>query len=154
MKNFRRSTTRRASKNYRRTNLRLPEALEAKLPLDASGFVGNECAPDLDLSAVSIQTAVAGQEFSFDMFTAGATVSDTNADGSPTNDNIILQLDPDDNPDNATLTADGAFTWTPPAGATGRFEFIVIAIDAGSPALADAETFIVEIPTPNMAPGP
>lgn len=152
MKNNRRAMTRRASKNYRCTSLRLPEALEAKLPLDASGFAGNDCAPDLDLSNVAIQTAIAGQEFSFDMFNAGAIVTDSNADNTPTNDNIILQLDPDDNPGEASLTAAGQFTWTPPADATGRFEFIVIAIDAGTPALADAETFVVEIPTPNSAP--
>ena len=52
--------------------------------LDASGFAGNECAPDLDLSAIEVQQITVGESFSIDLLAAGATVTDLDAQGNPT----------------------------------------------------------------------
>ena len=123
----------------------LSERLELRLPLDASGFSGNACAPDLDLSAIEIQTVRIGEAMEFNLFDAGATVVDLDADGNPTGDSIRLQLDPDDNPVGATLTSDGLFRWTPAGDQVGSFEIMVIAVDNGDPPLADAEVFLVEV---------
>jgi len=154
MTNFRRSKSVRAKKRLQRPTTRLmTEALEAKLPLDASGIAsGNDCAPNLDLDAVAIQTAQVDQEITIDLQAQGGFVTDVDASGANTNDSIIWQLDPDDNPADATITADGVFTWTPTA--TGDFEFIVLAIDDGNPALADAEIFTIRVPSDvqNSAP--
>lgn len=119
------------------------EALEVRLPLDASGFDGNDCAPDLDLSAISTQSVLQDQELVLDLAAIGGTATDVDDSGSPTGDNIIWQLDPDDNPAGATMDENGVFRWT--SSSTGSFEFIVIAIDDGDPALADAETFTVVV---------
>ena len=125
MMNNRRSKSVRSKKGFQRPTVRLiTEALEAKLPLDASGIdFGNDCAPDLDVAAVAIQTAQVDQEITIDLQAEGGFVTDVDASGAPTNDSIIWQLDPDDNPANATITSDGVFTWTPTAA--GEFEFML-----------------------------
>ena len=131
------------------------ESLEQRIVLDATGFAGNECPPDLDLSMVAVQQAQVGETLSFNLYTAGATVEDLNADDTPTNDTIRLLLDPDvpaDTPEGATLTVDGDFSWTPSAGQVGTFAIVVIAVDEGTPPLADAETFTIEVTTGNQAP--
>ncbi len=131
------------------------ERLESRIVLDATGFPGNECPPDLDLSAVATQQVVVGETLSFNLYTAGAQVEDLNADASQTGDTIRLVLDPDvptDTPLGATLSATGDFTWTPTAGQVGTFQIVVIAIDQGTPPLADAETFTVEVLASNAAP--
>ncbi len=152
MTNNRRSKSVRSKKRFQRRSIRLlAEVLEAKLPLDASGIAnGNDCAPDLDLAAVAIQTAEIDQQITIDLQAQGGFATDVDASGAATNDSIIWQLDPDDNPANATITSDGVFTWTPTAA--GDFEFIVLAIDDGDPALADAEIFTINVPAGNTAP--
>lgn len=127
------------------------ERLETRRVLDASGFPGNECPPDLDLSAIETQTIHSGEELVLDLFAAGGTVVDLDAAGDPTGDTIWLQLDPDDTADGATLSSDGVFRWTPGANQTGTFQFVVIAVDSGSPPLADAEVFTVVV-AGNSAP--
>ena len=116
--------------------------------LDASGLAGNECAPDLDLSAIEVQQITVGESFSIDLLAAGATVTDLDAQGNPTGDSIRFLLDPDvpvDTPVGASITEDGVFTWTPAADQVGDFEIVVIVIDQGAPPLADAETFTISV---------
>ena len=123
------------------------DTLEAKQLL-ALGVGANDCAPDLVLSQVATQTVEVGQTLSFNIFSAGGTVTDVDASGSPTSDNIRVQLDPDvpeDAPVGASITEAGVFTWTPTQDQIGTFEIIVIAVDQGTPPLADAETFTVEV---------
>jgi len=133
--------------NYRR-RLSVFQVLEARQMLDASGFAGNDHAPDLDLAAVPAQTVDVGQTLSFNIFTAGATLIDTDQAGNPTGDTLRVVLDPDvgtDTPVGATITEAGDFSWTPTAEQVGQQTIIVIAIDGGTPALADAETFVVNV---------
>ena len=123
------------------------ESLEDKRLL-ALGVGTNDCAPDLVTSQVATQTVEAGQTLSFDIFAAGATVTDLDASGNPTGDDIRTLLDPDvpaDTPQGATITEAGVFTWTPTEDQIGSFEIVVIAVDQGTPPLADAETFMVEV---------
>ena len=133
------------------------DALEAKRLL-ALGVGTNDCAPDLVLSQLATQTIEAGQTLSFDIFAAGATVTDVDASGNPTGDNIRTHLDPDvpeDTPEGASITEAGVFTWTPTQDQIGTFEIVVIAVDQGTPPLADAETFTLEVTAPsggNVAP--
>ena len=136
--------------SFRRRNRRRlrHEALESRIVLDGSGFPGNACPPDLNLSAIPTQTAHVGEELTLDLFALGATVDDVDADGNPTGNAIRLVLDPDvpdDTPVGATLTSAGVFRWTPTAQQMGTFQFVVIAIDQGTPPLADAEVFTVEV---------
>jgi len=119
--------------------------LESRLLLDGSGFAGNAFAPDLDLAMIGVQSVDVGEAFSLDLYVAGATVTDLNADGGPTGDTVRLQLDPDDTPVGATLTTDGLFRWTPADDQTGTIEFVIIAVDEGDPPLADAEVLVVEV---------
>lgn len=131
------------------------ESLESRIALDGTGLAGNECPPDLDLSAVPAQQAVVGQLFTLDLLAAGGTVEDLNADDSPTGDTLRFVLDPDvptDTPTGASITADGVFTWTPTAGQEGTFDIVVIVVDEGTPPLADAETFSITVSTDNLAP--
>ena len=81
---------------------------------------------------------------------AGATVVDLDAAGQPTNDVIRWQLDPDvptDTPVGATITAEGVFRWTPTATQVGMHEIVVLVVDSGTPRLADAEVFTIEVVT-------
>ena len=123
----------------------------------AVGVGGNDCPPDLDTSQVPALTTTVGQPLAFNIFTAGATVTDVDASGNTTGDAIRLVLDPDvgtDTPVGATITTDGDFAWTPTADQVGTFEIVVIAVDGQSPALADAETFEITVQpeVPNEAP--
>ena len=114
----------------------------------AAGIGTNECAPDLELSGLPSQTVVLGQTLTIDLLNSGATVVDLNSDGSPSGDTVRFQLDPDrpdDAPLGATITEQGVFTWTPSTNQVGIFDVVVIAVDEGSPALADAEVFSVEV---------
>jgi hypothetical protein len=53
----------------------------------------------------------------------------------------------------ATITVGGDFSWMPTAGQVGEHTIVVIAIDSGTPALADAETFTVIVnPAGSQAP--
>ena len=132
----------------RRSGVRGPlalEQLEPKWNLNGTGFEGNACPPDLNLSAVATQSIRAGNELVVNLLTAGGTVVDLDGDGNPTGDTIRFSLDPDDNPAGATITSAGVFHWTPTGDQVGVFEIVVFAVDSGSPPLADAETFIVEV---------
>ena len=119
--------------------------------LTATSASGNALPPDLDLSSVGTESIRTGTGVVLDLFDLGATVTDLDGTGDPTGDAIRLQLDPDDTPAGATLTTDGIFRWTPTAAQLGRFEFVVIAVDSGTPRLADAEVFVVEV-ADNFAP--
>lgn len=127
------------------------EPLELRLALDATGLPGNPFSPDLDLTAVPAQSVRVGDELVVDLMAAGAVVTDLDANQNPSGDVIRFQLDPDDTPAGATITAAGVLHWTPTAGQTGTFELVVLAIDSGSPPLADAEVLIVEV-AENLAP--
>lgn len=133
----------------------LHEMLEARHMLSASGFPGNDCAPDLDLSAVSEQTVTVGQVLTLNVLSAGGTVEDLTTAGDPTGDTIHLYLDPDvgtDTPEGATITEDGTFSWTPSSSQVGTHTIIVIAVDSGTPALADSETFSVVVVAEDQPP--
>lgn len=124
----------------------MSEQLESRLVLTASGFPGNDCPPDLDLSAVGDLQVVVGQPFTIDLYANGATAVDLDINDNPTGDTIRLVLDPDvgtDTPVGASITTNGVFSWTPTADQVGTFRIPVIAIDQGTPALADVEFLTV-----------
>jgi hypothetical protein len=126
----------------------LIELLEARNMFAVASFPGNAAPPDLDLSAIVNQTVTVGQPLTVNLFTAGATIEDLDAEGDPTGDTIRYYLDPDvgtDTPVGASLTSAGVFTWTPTATQVGTHKIVVIAVDSGTPALADAETFTVVV---------
>ena len=127
------------------------EAMEGRLVLSASGFGGNECAPELNdtaldaivpTQAVSAQTEIAFQ------FSAADVVSDAGVGATAASD-IRFILDPDlgtrtngATPDGATLSlndqgttgvADDTwdFSWTPTATQLGTFRLFLIATDDG-----------------------
>ena len=130
------------------------EHLEARYLLTGTGFPGNDCPPDLDLSGVAAQTATVGEMFTLDLGAMGV-VTDLDSNGDPTGDVIRFVLDPDvpeETPLGAAITAEGLFTWTPTESQLGTHEIIVIAIDSGDPALADAETFSISVVEPVNAP--
>ena len=152
-----RGRKRAAQKTQKRANRCLPrrlrqESLEQRLALSGTGFDGNPYAPDLDFSGIGVQAAVVDEQITLDLFASGAVVSDLNAAGNPSGDTIRLQLDLDDNPTGATLTTDGIFRWTPSAEQMGVQEFIVLAVDEGTPPLADAEVLTIEVFAGNDAP--
>ena len=140
-----------SSSKHRASSLRPAlslESLEARLVLDGTGLEGNECVPELDLSEISDQQVTVGTTITLDLLSAGGTVVDLNEDGSETGDTITFVLDadvPDQTPTGATISTDGVFTWTPTEGQEGTYSIIVIAIDAGSPRLADSETFTITV---------
>jgi len=126
----------------------MSEQLESRLVLDASGFPGNDCPPDLDLSGVGDLQVVVGQPLNIDLMANGATAVDLDSDDNPTGDTIRMVLDPDvgtDTPVGASITADGVFSWTPTADQVGTFRIPVIAIDQGTPFLADVEFLTVVV---------
>jgi hypothetical protein len=151
---YRSSKQRRKSRRNKRPLT--PELLEPRLLLSASGFDGNNCAPDLDLSAVPQQSVVAGQDVELNLLAAGATVVDLDADGNPSGDTFFFQLDPDSpeqTPEGARISQSGTFRWTPNIDQVGVFDIVVIVSDQGDPALADAETFRIEVTEPDsLAP--
>lgn len=123
--------------------------------LDASGFAGNDCAPDLDLSSVQVQTFAVGQEITLDLADLGGTLTDLDSSNDPTGDVLRWLADPDtgvDFPTGASLSSDGVLTWTPTAGQVGDHLVTIIGIDGGDPALADAEKFAITIIEENNAP--
>ncbi len=148
----------RAAWRTRKTSRRIQpsrlcfERVEERLVLSTTGLEGNPYAPDLDLSAVGTQSAAVGEQFSIDLYASGALATDLDEDGNASGDTIRLQLDPDDNPTGATLTSDGILTWTPTEGQLGVQEFIILAVDEGSPPLADAEVLVIEVFEGNNAP--
>lgn len=124
----------------------MSEQLESRLVLTASGFPGNDCPPDLDLSAIGDLQIVVGQPFTIDLYANGATAVDLDINDNPTGDTIRLVLDPDvgtDTPVGAKITTSGVFSWTPTIDQVGTFRIPVIAIDQGPPALADVEYLTV-----------
>jgi hypothetical protein len=126
----------------------LIELLEVRDMFAVASFPGNAAPPDLDLSAIVNQAVTVGQPLSVNLFTAGGTIEDLDAEGDPTGDTIRYYLDPDvgtDTPVGASLTVGGIFTWTPTAAQVGTHKIVVIAVDSGTPALADAETFTVVV---------
>ncbi len=136
----------------RRRPRRLIEPLEARLVLSANGMPGNDNPPDLDLSSIGVQTVEPLETITLDLLAAGGAVIDRDGSGGPTDDVIRFQLDPDvpfDTPLGATISSDGVFEWTPTANQLGTFEIVVIAIDCGQPALADAEVLTIVV---NRAP--
>lgn len=144
----------------RRRRRPIGEALEPRRMLDGSGFAGNDCPPELDLSAVTIPSAVVGVELVLDLPALGATLVDLDAVGEPTGDTLRWLADPDsgvDFPTGATLSPAGVLRWTPTADQIGSNRVTVIGIDSGSPALADAETFQIVVrennsTAPDLAP--
>ncbi len=139
-----------------RTRTLFLETLEARYVLSASPlFPGNDCPPNLDLSAIGLRDAVVGTEFTLDLIAAGAIAEDVDANGMPTNDILRFLLDPDiptDTPVGASITPGGVFSWTPLPDQVGTFDIVVILVDAGDPALADAEVFSISVTDPNDAP--
>ena len=143
------------SKSQRKRDVSLGYDLLEARKLLAVGVGSNDCAPNLDVSSVPVQTVIVGQSLAVNVFAAGGTVEDLDAVGNPTGDDIRLLLDPDlgtDTPIGASITTDGDFSWTPTADQIGQHSIVVIAVDSGTPALADAETFIVNVVEENTAP--
>lgn len=143
----RRSRHRRLPRSFR------IEDLEDRRVLDATGVGSNQQSPRLDLSAIPAQTATAGTAFTLNLLTLG-TVTDRNDDNTPTNNIITFSLDPDvdDTPAGATISAAGVFSWTPTSAQVGSHTIVVLAVDAGNPPLADAETFVVNVVASSSAP--
>lgn len=131
------------------------EFLETRWLLAVASFPGNAAPPDLNLDDVPAQTVRAGQLLDFNLLSAGGVVTDLDGEGQPTGDTIHLVLDPDigmDTPEGASITRTGQFRWTPTAAQIGQHTIVVIAVDAGVPALADAETFVIEVLAGNSPP--
>ncbi|MEO1496632.1 MAG: RHS repeat-associated core domain-containing protein [Planctomycetota bacterium] len=132
------------------------ESLEARRLLDASGFSGNDCPPDLDLSAISTPTVTVGDTIALNLPSLGGTLTDVDSGGSPTGDTLRWLPDPDtgvDFPAGATLSPQGLFTWTPTSDQVGENLVWIIGIDSGNPALADAETLSFTV-LPSIDPTP
>ncbi len=163
------TTTRRAQLFPQGRRLRY-ETMEGRLVLSASGFAGNECAPELDdvaLDAIvpnQTQSLPAETQIAFQI-SPSSVVSDAGVGASAVED-ITLILDPDlgtritgASPDGATLsfndqgttdTADDTydFSWTPTASQTGMFRLFIIATDDGGSEgvpLSDAYSFDLNI---------
>ena len=144
------------------------ETMEGRLVLSASGFGGNECAPELNDTAldaiVPTQTFSPQTEIAF-QFSAADVVSDAGV-GATNPSDILFILDPDlgtrldgATPSGATLnlndqgTTDVAddrweFSWTPTADQDGPFRLFLIATDAGGTnnvPLSDVYSFNITI---------
>jgi hypothetical protein len=79
------------------------------------------------------------------------TATATDIDGG---DELTFMLDPDLPSFGATINAEtGEFSWTPPAGhPAGPTTFRILVVDDGEPALADSETFVVNVTVANESP--
>ncbi len=131
------------------------ERLSSRLVLSGSQFAGNDCPPDLDLSSVPSQTVEVGEALTLNLSAAGATVTDLDDSDQPTGDTIRFLLDPDigtDTPEGISITSEGELSWTPTQSQIGTHRIVIIALDAGSPVLADAET--LEIVVTEVTAGP
>lgn len=134
------------------------EALEPRQMLTASGFAGNDCAPDLDLDSIGPQTVRVGETLTLNLPALGGLLTDLDAAGTATGDNLRWLMDPDtgsDFPTGATLSSAGVFSWSPSEAQIGQHDVFVIGIDSGSPALADSEKLIITVgaASNNIAPG-
>ena len=152
-------TRRRPTRRQSRWLARRPlgEQLEARQVLSAVGFPGNDCAPEIDLSAIADRAVVADTPITIDLPAEGATLIDLDSDGNPTGDNLRWLADPDtgvDFPEGASLTPAGVFTWTPTAedARDEPYRVRIIGIDSGTPALANADSFFITVSTPNEPP--
>lgn len=152
----------RRSKARRGTAWRRPlgEALEARRVLSAGGlFAGNECAPEIDLSAIRaqptlLQASVGDATISLDLPFLGATLTDSQNDGTPITTGLrwLADPDPEDFPAGATMTPGGRFDWDLSGVPAGEYTVTVIGIDGGTPALASADRFVITLTEPNLAP--
>ncbi len=136
-------------RHTRRRTLGTLERLEARLVLNGAPIGGN-CPPSLDFSGLPDQQVRVGQTLAFNIFDAGAVYADE--DGGDTPRNLLLDPDPEDTPAGATITRAGDFRWSPTIDQLGGDRMVVIAIDDGSPALAAASFFQVQVLTGNDAP--
>ena len=139
---------RRCNARHTRSASLCCEELQTRLVLSAAGFAGNDCQPDLDLSGLPAQVVVLGETLTIDLLTAGATATDNDSTGAPTNDALRFQLDPDvgtDTPVGATISDTGVLTWTPTADQLGEQSIMILLLDAGSPVLADSERLSVTV---------
>lgn len=131
--------------------LGLHEQLEARDMLSASGFAGNPCAPDLDLSGIPTVRVDAGAPIAINLSAQGGSLTDPETAAA----DLRWLMDPDvgeDFPTGAALTADGRFTWDTTGVTPGTYEAMIIGIDAGTPALADSETITIVVERPNSPP--
>ncbi len=136
-------------RHARRRKLGTLELLESRLVLNAGPIAGN-CAPTLDFSGLPAQQVRVGQVLAFNIFDAGAVYADE--DGADTPVNILLDPDPEDTPAGATITRSGDFRWSPTIEQLGSDRIVVIAIDDGSPALAAASYFEINVLAGNEPP--
>lgn len=130
------------------------ETMEGRLVLSASGFTGNECAPELDdaeLDAIVPNTAFSPQSEIAFSFSAADVVVDEGEGATPVEE-IRFVLDPDIGIRNTGATPEGAslvlndqgttetsddlweFSWTPTASQVGTFRLFLIATDDGGTA--------------------
>ena len=110
----------------------LGESLESREVLSAVSFAGNDCPPDLDLSAVPAQTAFIGQTYTIDLLAAGAIATDMDLSGQSTGGTLRFLLDPNtgtDTPIGASITEAGVLTWTPASSTESSYQ-ITHTVDA------------------------
>ena len=108
---YRAERLRKVTRANHRTSL---EQLESRVLLDASGIAGNDCIPDLEITQQEPIVINSDEVLDINLFDELALVSDLDA-----GETIRLQLDPDDGPQNATLTPDGDFRWDPTSDQIG-----------------------------------
>ena len=80
---------------------------------------------------------------------AGQTLALVFAASDPDGDAIAFDVSP--NLPGATLVG-ASFAWTPPPGQAGNHTVTVTATDAGTPPLADSETFVITVGAVNRPP--
>ena len=167
-KKFPRSSQRRSRVSSLKGRSLRYETMEGRLVLSASGFGGNECAPELNdggLDAIVPTQAFSPQSEITFSFNADDMVTDAGV-GATSPSDILFALDPDlgtrlngATPSGATLSlkdqgttseADDRweFSWTPTAEQTGTFRLFLIATDDGGTdnvPLSDVYAFSVTI---------
>ena len=173
-----RHTTRRSKTSLGRRSLEGRylqfETMEGRLVLSASGFAGNECAPEFDNSQMASRIPSGpfspGTNVAFS-FNAADVVSDAGV-GATATDDIRFILDPDvdanfrnngSTPTGATLTANDPgnndqwdFAWTPTDLQVGTFRLFIIATDQGGdgsagPIVPLSDVFLFSIEVDNSA---